>query len=205
MNLSTLTNEIADWLQQDLSGTNVVWTEAKIQAAIRQGMREFSSFLLRDSLSSDIEYTTSEINLPANFISAFRVSIDGTTVPIIDIQKLDLSGITDPFTSTGDVEAVIDLHNTTNVRVLRLVPQADDLTKTIDLWYKAQTGEPTNDDDLIELNDWLIPWLKFKTLAILFAQDSAGKDTKKVELFVTLAEVLQKAFVSLFPTGSVVQ
>lgn len=204
MNLSTFVTQISNWLQQDLSGTNIVWTEAKIQAAIRQAIREFSSFLLRDSLSSAIEYTASEINLPANFISAFRVSVDGVSVPIVDVQKLDLASISNPFTSSGNVQLVIDLYNSSDVRVLRLVPQSDDITKTVDLWYKAQTTEPVNDDDLIELNDWLVPWLKYKTLAILFAQDGAGKDVRKVELFDTLADVLRKAFVSLFPKGNVI-
>ena len=164
MTFLTLTTEIGTWLQQNLSGTNPVWTKAIIQASINEAIRDFSSLNLKDKLAEDATYSASEVTLPTDFITAFRLTKNSETVPLMDIQKLDLTGIADPFTDTDAVQYAVDLHNSNDVRVLRLFPQASNTAHTVDLWYKAQITEPSADANTVEINDWLIPLIKFRAL-----------------------------------------
>lgn len=202
MELSTLRTEIATWLQQDLDGTNPVWTSDEVDDAIRRAISEFSALRLKDNQDDDVEYSSSEIELPPKYISIYRVSKAGVTLPIIDVQELALTGISDPLQTSGTDAYVVEFYNTDGTRVLRFAPKTADITDEVDLYYKAEIIMPDSDGDIIEVNDWFMPAIKFRALGHLFLQDTVGKDVQRAELFFSISEVIEKAVSALFPIGS---
>ena len=205
MNFLTLTNEIADWLQQDLSGTNVVWSKADIQSAIKQSMTEFGELKLRDVMDESVEYSASKVSLPAAYLAPLRFTFDSEEVPLIDVRKVDLIGIDGPLNAIGTAQYVGEMYDSNGDQILRIIPQTSDTSLTADLWYKARLNVPNLDDDLIELNDCFIPLIKYRALGILYAQNTAGKDLDKSKLFNTLTETVKSIVIGLFPIGDVVK